>query len=79
MLSTTQDPNTSNLAAFIRVSYRLPAYGRLCLELVHSADSLLINMYLFYSNDRVNQSDTLSLKMWPFFAYKYCKYAHFLT
>lgn len=66
MLSTTQDPNTSNLAVSIRVSYRLPAYGRLCLELVHSADSLLINMYLFYSNYRVNQSDTLSLKMWPF-------------
>ena len=78
MLSTTQDPNTSNLAVSIRVSYRLPAYGRLCLELVHSADSLLINMYLFYSNYRVNQSDTLSQNV-AFFAYKYCKYAHFLT
>ena len=43
MLSTMQDPNTSNLAVFIRVSYRVPAYGRLCLMLVHSADSLLID------------------------------------
>ena len=58
MLSTMQDPNTSNLAASIRVSYRKPAYGRLCLMLVHSADSLLINIYLFYSNYRVNQPDT---------------------
>ena len=43
MLSTMQDPNTSNLAVSTMVSYRLPAYGRLCLELVHSADSLLID------------------------------------
>ena len=43
MLSTMQDPNTSNLAVSIRVPYRVPAYGRLCFQLVHTADSLLIN------------------------------------
>lgn len=55
MLSTTQDPNTSNLAVSIRVSYRLPAYGRLCLELVHSANSLLINTNLLYNIYVANQ------------------------
>ena len=48
MLSTMQDPNTSNLAVSTRVSYRVPAYGRLCYKLVHSADSLLIDTLLFY-------------------------------
>ena len=43
-----QDPNTSNLAVSIRVPYRVPAYGRLCIMLVHSADSLLIDTLLFY-------------------------------
>ncbi len=46
ILSTLQDPNTSNLAVSIRVSYRVPAYGRLCLMLVHTADSLLIGTNL---------------------------------
>jgi len=46
MLSTMQDPNTSNLAVSIRVPYRIPAYGRLCLMLVHSANSLLIDTLL---------------------------------
>lgn len=55
MLSTTQDPNTSNLAVSIRVSYRLPAYGRLCLMLVHNADSPLIDTNLLYINYQVNQ------------------------
>ena len=43
-----QDPNTSNLAVSIRVPYRVPAYGRLCMMLVHTADSLLIDTPLFY-------------------------------
>ena len=43
-----QDPNTSNLAVSIRVPYRVPAYGRLCIMLVHTADSLLIDTLLFY-------------------------------
>ena len=43
-----QDPNTSNLAVSIRVSYRVPAYGRLCMMLVHSAVGLLIDTSLFY-------------------------------
>ena len=43
MLSTMQDPNTSNLAVSTRVSHRLPAYGRLCIMIVHSADGLLID------------------------------------
>ena len=43
-----QDPNTSNLAVSIRVPYRVPAYGRLCIMLVHTADSLLIDTSLFY-------------------------------
>ena len=54
MLSTMQDPNTSNLAVSIMVSYRLPAYGRLCLLLVHSADSLLIDTTLLYHITRIS-------------------------
>ena len=42
-----QDHNTSNLAVSIRVPYRVPAYGRLCMMLVHTADSLLIDTLLF--------------------------------
>ena len=50
MLSTLQDPNTSNLVVLFRVLYRVPAYGRLCIKLVHSADSLLIVHYNYTNN-----------------------------
>ena len=52
MLTTTQDPNTSNLAVSVRASHRVPAYGRLCIMLVHSADSLLTDtLILFHQKD----------------------------
>ena len=57
MLSTMQDPNTSNLAVSIRVSCRVPAYGRLCYKLVHSADSLLIDTLLFYHLLKISSND----------------------